>query len=184
MLSWIPSIDRYILRLVLLPMIGVFVLAASLLLLDKMLRLFDFVATEGGPVGIVFQMLGALMPEYASLAIPLGLLLGILLAFPQAGDLERTRRDARDRPLLWTTAARALHPRADPGGGERGAGVLHPAGQPLHLRAARISATLGRARRVDQGRRVHHARGPDGAQDRREPRRRAHADRHFRPRAR
>ena len=81
MLSWIPSIDRYILRLVLLPMIGVFVLAASLLLLDKMLRLFDFVATEGGPVGIVFQMLGALMPEYASLAIPLGLLLGILLAF-------------------------------------------------------------------------------------------------------
>jgi lipopolysaccharide export system permease protein len=77
----IPSIDRYILRLVIVPMLGVFALAASLLMLDKMLRLFDFVAVEGGPVGVVFKMLGALIPEYASLAIPLGLLLGVLLAF-------------------------------------------------------------------------------------------------------
>lgn len=77
----IPSIDRYILRLTIVPMIGIFALAASLLMLDKMLRLFDFVAVEGGPVGVVFKMLGALIPEYASLAIPLGLLLGVLLAF-------------------------------------------------------------------------------------------------------
>ncbi len=62
-------------------MLGVFALAASLLLLDKMLRLFDFVAVEGGPASVVFKMLGALIPEYASLAIPLGLLLGVLLAF-------------------------------------------------------------------------------------------------------
>ena len=33
-----------------MPMLAVFVIAASLLLLDKMLKLFDFVATEGGPV--------------------------------------------------------------------------------------------------------------------------------------
>lgn len=77
----IPAIDRYILRLTIVPMLGVFALAASLLMLDKMLRLFDFVAVEGGPVGVVFKMLGALIPEYASLAIPLGLLLGVLLAF-------------------------------------------------------------------------------------------------------
>ncbi|MEM7703187.1 MAG: LptF/LptG family permease [Pseudomonadota bacterium] len=81
MASLLPSIDRYIFRLVVVPMLGVFALAGSLLLLDKMLRLFDFVAVEGGPIGVVFQMLGALIPEYASLAIPLGLLLGILLAF-------------------------------------------------------------------------------------------------------
>jgi lipopolysaccharide export system permease protein len=77
----LPSIDRYIFRLVIVPMLGVFALAASLLMLDKMLRLFDFVAVEGGPVAVVFKMLGALIPEYASLAIPLGLLLGVLLAF-------------------------------------------------------------------------------------------------------
>lgn len=75
------AIDRYIFRLVLLPMLGVFVIAASLLVLDKMLRLFEFVSTEGGPVSVVFKMLANLLPEYASLAIPLGLMLGILLAF-------------------------------------------------------------------------------------------------------
>ncbi len=79
--DFIPKIDRYIFRLVIMPMLGVFVLAATLLLVDKMRRLFDFVAVEGGPVGVVFKMLGALVPEYASLAIPLGLLLGVLLAF-------------------------------------------------------------------------------------------------------
>ena len=81
MLNFLPSIDRYIFKLVIVPMLGVFALAASLLTLEKMLRLFDFVAVEGGPVGVVFKMLGALIPEYASLAIPLGLLLGVLLAF-------------------------------------------------------------------------------------------------------
>ncbi len=62
-------------------MCAVFVIAASLLVLDKMLKLFDFVATEGGPVSVVFKMLANLLPEYASLAIPLGLMLGILFAF-------------------------------------------------------------------------------------------------------
>lgn len=62
-------------------MFAVFVIAASLLVLDKMLKLFDFVATEGGPVSVVFKMLASLLPEYASLAIPLGLMLGILFAF-------------------------------------------------------------------------------------------------------
>ncbi len=79
--KFLSAIDRYIFRLVLMPMLGIFVLAASLLVLDKMLRLFDFVATEGGPIGVVFKMLANLLPEYASLAIPLGLMLGILLAF-------------------------------------------------------------------------------------------------------
>ncbi|OYW45670.1 MAG: LPS export ABC transporter permease LptF [Sphingomonadales bacterium 32-68-7] len=78
---FITATDRYIFRLVLVPMIGVFVLAASLLMLEKMLRLMEFVSTEGGPILIVFRMLANLLPEYAGLAIPLGLMLGILLAF-------------------------------------------------------------------------------------------------------
>jgi len=80
-LQIITAIDRYILRLVIVPMMGVFVLAASLLMLEKMLRLMEFVSTEGGPVTIVFRMLINLIPEYAGLAIPLGLMLGILFAF-------------------------------------------------------------------------------------------------------
>lgn len=80
-MKFLTAIDRYVFRLVVGPMFGVFVIAASLLILDKMLKLFDFVASEGGPVRVVFQMLANLLPEYASLAIPLGMMLGILLAF-------------------------------------------------------------------------------------------------------
>lgn len=80
-MKFLTANDRYIFQLVLLPMLAIFAIAASLLVLDKMLRLFDFVANEGGPVGVVFKMLASLLPEYASLAIPLGLMLGILLAF-------------------------------------------------------------------------------------------------------
>lgn len=76
-----PAIDRYIARLVIVPMLGVFALASSLLVLDKLQRLLNFVAVQGGPASVVIKMLAALMPEYASLAIPLALLLGTLLAF-------------------------------------------------------------------------------------------------------
>lgn len=81
MSRFLTATDRYIFRLVLVPMIGIFVLAASLLLLEKMLRLFEFVSMEGGPITVVFKMLVNLIPEYAGLAIPLGLMLGILFAF-------------------------------------------------------------------------------------------------------
>lgn len=80
-MTFITATDRYIFRLCVLPMLAVFAIAASLLVLDRMRRLFDFVATEGGPVSIVFKMLANLLPEYASLSIPLGVMLGILLAF-------------------------------------------------------------------------------------------------------
>ena len=75
------QIDRYLARLIFVPLVGTLALAAMLLLLDRMLKLFDFVVSEGGPVSIVFRMLANLMPEYMGLAIPVGLTLGILLAF-------------------------------------------------------------------------------------------------------
>lgn len=80
-MKFLTATDRYIARLVTLPLVGTLVIAAMLLLLDKMLRLFDFVAAEGGPVSVVWRMLANLIPEYMSLGIPIGLLLGILLAF-------------------------------------------------------------------------------------------------------
>ena len=76
------SIDRYMVRLIALPLFATLLIAAMLLVLDRMLRLFDFVATQGGPVSVVWKMLANLMPEYLGLGIPIGLmLLGILLAF-------------------------------------------------------------------------------------------------------
>jgi lipopolysaccharide export system permease protein len=80
-LKFLTATDRYIFRLVMLPLLATLAIAASLLLLDKMLSLFDFVAAEGGPVSVVWRMLANLVPEYLSLGIPIGLMLGILLAF-------------------------------------------------------------------------------------------------------
>ena len=74
-------IDRYLARTIAVPLFGTLVLAAMLLVLDKMLRLFDFVVNAGGPVSVVWRMLANLLPEYFSLGIPIGLMLGILLAF-------------------------------------------------------------------------------------------------------
>lgn len=74
-------IDRYLARSIAVPLIGTLVLASMLFVLDKMLRLFSFVIDAGGPVKVVWQMLANLLPEYIALGIPIGLLLGILLAF-------------------------------------------------------------------------------------------------------
>jgi lipopolysaccharide export system permease protein len=77
----LTATDRYLARLIAVPMMGTLVIAAMLLVLDKMLSLFDFVAAEGGPVSVVWRMLANMLPEYLSLGIPIGLMLGILLAF-------------------------------------------------------------------------------------------------------
>jgi lipopolysaccharide export system permease protein len=75
------SIDRYMARLIAVPLFSTLIISAMLLVLDRMLRLFDFVATEGGPISVVWRMLANLLPEYLGLGIPIGLLLGVLLAF-------------------------------------------------------------------------------------------------------
>jgi len=81
MLPRLRLIDSYLVRSIAVPLIGSLVLAAMLLILDKMLRLFQYVVDAGGPVSVVWRMLANLLPEYLSLGIPIGLMLGILLAF-------------------------------------------------------------------------------------------------------
>ena len=80
-LGRLSLIDRYLTRSIAVPLLGTLILAAMLLVLDKMLRLFDFVVTAGGPVSVVWRMLANLLPEYFALGIPIGLMLGILIAF-------------------------------------------------------------------------------------------------------
>lgn len=77
----LTATDRYLAKLIFVPLVATLVIAAMLLVLDKMLRLMDFVTRLGGPVDVVWEMLANLIPEYLSMAIPVGLILGILLAF-------------------------------------------------------------------------------------------------------
>ncbi len=64
-----------------MPLLATLIISAMLLVLDRIRRLFDFVATEGGPISVVWRMLANLLPEYLGLGIPIGLLIGVLLAF-------------------------------------------------------------------------------------------------------
>lgn len=80
-MAMLTAVDRYQFRLIIVPLLGTLVIAAMLLLLEKMLNLFDFVVNEGGPVSVVWRMLGNLVPEYLSLGIPIGVTLGVLLGF-------------------------------------------------------------------------------------------------------
>ncbi len=74
-------VDRYILRAIATPLILALCVAGMLLLLENMLRLFDFVLAEQGPVDVVWRMLANLVPHYLGLSLPLGTFLGIMLAF-------------------------------------------------------------------------------------------------------
>ena len=141
-----------------MPLIGSLILAAMLLVLDKMLRLFQYVVDAGGPVSVVWRMLANLLPEYLSLGIPIGLMLGILLAFRKlalSSELDALRgigvgygRLLRVPLCLYGTARD--HQSADR--------RLSPALHRVPLREPALRPQFGRARRSDQGRRVQPAR--------------------------
>ncbi|PCJ41300.1 MAG: LPS export ABC transporter permease LptF [Alphaproteobacteria bacterium] len=76
----LKKIDKYILRETIVPLLVTLGISALLLLLEKMLSLFDFVINQGGPIDIVWRMLGNLMPQYLTLVLPLSMFLGVLLA--------------------------------------------------------------------------------------------------------
>lgn len=72
---------RYMLRQVMVPLLMTLGIAALLLLLERMLRIFDFVINEGGPFSVVWRLLGNMVPHYLGLALPIGFFLGIQLGF-------------------------------------------------------------------------------------------------------
>lgn len=110
------SIDRYVVRQVLTPMFITLGVAALLLILERMLKLFDFVVNQGGPVEVVFRMLANLTPHYMGLALPVGLLLGVLVAFRKislsseydAITSSGTSLPQLVRPLLFLAAILAI----------------------------------------------------------------------------
>ena len=84
-------IDRYIARLIFLPLVSSLAVAAMVLILLRMSELFSLVFDDGGTATTMVKVLSDLMPQYLALCIPLGLLLGVLLAFRRltlAGELD------------------------------------------------------------------------------------------------
>ena len=76
-------IDRYIARLILWPLAVTLAVSAMLLLIVRMVDLSSLLIDQGGTFTTVLQVLSELVPQYLALGIPVGLLMGVLLAFRQ-----------------------------------------------------------------------------------------------------
>jgi len=77
----IKSLDTYLLRQILPTLFVTLMVAAIILLLERMLRLLDIAVGNGVSTLVVVQMLFNLIPHYIGLALPAALFLGVLLAF-------------------------------------------------------------------------------------------------------
>lgn len=82
------TINSYILRQTLGPLLAAIAIALLVLLTERMLRLLDLVLDTGGGLTVLLQMLAFLVPHYMALALPAAFFLGVLLAF---GRLHQNR---------------------------------------------------------------------------------------------
>lgn len=73
-------IDRYILKRVTWPLSAGMLICMAALLLQQLIRLLDLFANRGGPVTVVLKMLGNLVPQYLSIAIPAAFFVAVLYA--------------------------------------------------------------------------------------------------------
>ncbi len=77
----LKAIDRYLLRQIMPTLLITLLVAALILSMDRLMRLLDLAVGNGVSTLVVFQMLFNLVPGYIALALPVGLFLGVLLAF-------------------------------------------------------------------------------------------------------
>ncbi|MEO1476037.1 MAG: LptF/LptG family permease [Pseudomonadota bacterium] len=72
-------LDIYLLKQCVQVVAGLTALALAVLLLERLLRIFELVSNTSDTMGAATRMLLALIPYYLSLAIPVALFLGILI---------------------------------------------------------------------------------------------------------
>ncbi len=77
----LKTLDRYILRQVATPLLAALSIGLSMMLAERLVRLLDVTLGKNNSFGVVFEMLGYLVPHYLATAIPAALFLGLLLGF-------------------------------------------------------------------------------------------------------
>ncbi len=75
------AIDSYLLRQVMPTLLITLFIAAMILSMDRLMRLLDIAVGNGVSTLVVFQMLFNMVPLFIAQALPVGLFLGVLLAF-------------------------------------------------------------------------------------------------------
>ncbi len=73
------QLNQYILRGALRVIGGLVLFALAVLLLERLLRIFEVVASSTRPAGDATQMVVSLLPHYLGIAIPMALMLGTLI---------------------------------------------------------------------------------------------------------
>jgi len=73
-------IDRYMLKRVTWPLAAGILIGMAALLLQRLIRLLDLFANHGGPVMVILKMLGNLVPQYLTTAVPAAFFIAILYA--------------------------------------------------------------------------------------------------------
>lgn len=79
-------IDKYLLTLTVRRLMIALSIVLLTLVLERVLRLFEFAAANNAAMGLVFQMAANLVPHYLGLALPAAFFISILLLMAQLGD--------------------------------------------------------------------------------------------------
>jgi len=72
-------LNRYLMKKAAINIGGLIVFACCVLLLERLLRIFEVVTTSSKPASDASQMVINLLPHYLGIAVPLALLLGIII---------------------------------------------------------------------------------------------------------
>ena len=75
------TFDFYILRETVRPLGLALIIAMLVLLIERLLRLLDLMLGAQGPLKLILEILAYLIPHYISLALPMSLLIGVMIAF-------------------------------------------------------------------------------------------------------
>ena len=95
---------------------GLTALALGVLLLERLLRIFELVANTSDTIGVATRMLLDLLPYYLGLAIPVALFLGVLITIDRvsrSGELSAALAAGVSlfqiiRPFMWIAVVLAL----------------------------------------------------------------------------
>lgn len=97
-------IDRYIMRLVLAPMVATLVISLTLLLAERMLGFLDLTLGKKNSFTAVFKMLAYLAPNYLGLAVPIAIYLGVLFGFnrlSKSREIDALQASGANLPRLF-----------------------------------------------------------------------------------
>ena len=79
-------LDKYVLSQTMRRLFIALSIVLLTLILERVLRLFEFAAANNAAFGLVLQMAANLLPHYLGLALPAAFFISILLLMAQLGD--------------------------------------------------------------------------------------------------